>query len=227
MSKRDGKGGRKYPPDPHQYYREPRFAAEQVFDSLDFGGGMIWDPACGSGNILEVARDKGYRTFGSDIVDREERPPRHDFARSEFLKRRELPFAVRPGERLSIFCNPPYGRVGGVANMGERFVRHALAHFAERCYRLAFLVPIEFVAGQSRYWNIYSRRRPSHVLIHCQRPSMPPGAAVAALGDKAFGEGMADYLTIVWTEGGPYRTELVFMRPDDSTRPPDGERRTK
>lgn len=222
MSKRSAV---KFAADPHQFYREPRFTIEQAFASLDFGGGVIWDPSCGTGNILNVARTEGYRTFGSDIVDRGAGMRGHRFAQVDFLKLRELPFRAPLDEPVSLFCNPPYGRVGGVGNMGERFVYHALEHFGERCHRLAFLMPIEFQCGTGRYWNLYSRRRPSHVLICSERPSMPPGDMVDDR-KKATG-GMADYCILVFSAGGPYRTELIFMRPNDSTRPPETERRTR
>jgi hypothetical protein len=229
MSKRSS---RKFEADPHQFYREPRFTAEQAFDSLEFappgatrGESVIWDPACGAGNILNVAAGRNYRTFGSDIVDRPARARSHPFERTDFLKLREFPFRSSLDEPVSLLCNPPYGRVGGVANMGERFVYHALEHFGERCHRLAFIMPIEFQCGVDRYWNLYRHRRPSHVLICCQRPSMLPGELVEQ-GRKASG-GMADYCVLVWSAGGPYRTEAIFMRPDDSTRPPEAERRVR
>lgn len=225
MSKRSS---RKFEADPHQFYREPRFTVEQAFDSLDFGGPgtVLWDPACGTGNILNVAQGRGYHTLGSDVVDRGAKA-RHRFREADFLKLLAVPDEVTEtfGSRVSIFCNPPYGRVGGVANMGERFVQHALEHFGERCHRLAFLMPIEFQCSTGRYWNLYRRRRPSHVLICCQRPSMPPGELVDP--HKKPSGGMADYCILVWSAGGPYRTEAIFMRPDDSTRPPEAERRVR
>lgn len=227
MTKRAGK---KHPQDPHQWYREPRFTADQMFDSLDFGDPedtVIWDACCGSGNVLDVAHERGYQTFGSDIVDRGIWQHRHGFKLADFLRLRELPFSLPLEKKVSLACNPPYGKVAGFANMGERFVMHALEAFGDRLHRAAFILPIEFMAGQDRYWTIYSKRKPSHSMICCQRPSMPPGAQVETMGTAAFKGGMADYCILVWTAGGPYRTETIFMRPDDSTRPPDIERRVR
>lgn len=201
-----------YPKDEHQFYKEPRFCVDQLFDNMSFGASLIWDPACGSGNILDVAKERGHQTVGSDIVDRY---PRHRFFRANFTLQKRFP---KPDDRpLSIVSNPPYGTVGGVPFMANRFVKHALAEVD--FYRAAFLVPIEFLAGQDRYKEIYSKRAPSHVLICSQRPSMPPGAAIEEMGDAAYSGGMADYCWIVWTRGGPYQTATIFMRPDADARP--------
>lgn len=195
---------------------------EQIFDKLDFGGGTIWDASCGGGNILDVARDRGFYTFGTDIVDRPQRDRAHPFKVADFLRLRELPFTPRPDERVSMICNFPYGRVAGVDNMGTKCVEHARRHFRDLVYRMAFIVPIEFVAAQGRF-ELYSRDRPSHLLIASQRPSMLSGELLEK-GRKAKG-GMADYCVIVWTVGGPYRCETLWLRPD--TAAPVIERRKR
>lgn len=217
---------KKYPPDPHQFFIEPRFVPEQIFESLDLGGGVIWDPSCGTGTSLNVARENGYLTFGTDIVDRHGRSERHGFRRANFLKLTAFPFDPG-GRRVSILNNPPYGKVGDVANMGEKFIFHALDHFRERCEHMAFILPIEFMAGQDRYFELYQDRKPSYALICCQRPTMPPGAAVEDLGDKAYKGGMGDYCVLIWTREPRNLCETIFMRPTVGNRPPVIERRTK
>ncbi len=207
----------KYEADPHQFYKEPAFPVEQLFNHMDFSGSLIWDPACGSGNILDVAKRRGYSTIGSDIVDRH---PAHRFFRGNFLKQSRFPAPLdRP---VSIITNPPYGTVGEVSFMANKFVMKALAEVD--FYRAAFLVPLEFSCGQDRYRDIYSKRAPSHELKCCQRPTMPPGAKVEDLGAEAYKGGMADYCWIVWTRGGPWRTEVIYMRPD-ADAPPERDQR--
>jgi len=220
------KRGKTYEQDAHQFYKEPRFAVEQVFDSLDMRAEIIWDASCGTGNILDVASDRGFRVVGSDIVDRPGRAPRHPFVEADFLRLRALPFR-RMAAPVSLVCNPPYGRVGDVKNMGERFVKHALDVFADDLERMVFILPIEFMAGQDRHADIYAHRKPSHSLIHCQRPSMPPGAMVADLGDKAYKGGMADYCTLVWSRDNPGYCETVFMAPTKLSTPARNERRMR
>lgn len=223
MTKRAGKS---YVQDPHQWYREPRFAVEQVFAHLDMKSEVIWDPCCGGGNILDVASDRRFRVVGTDIVDRPGRAPRHPFAVRDFMKLREFPFRAT-ASRVSIVCNPPYGKVNGVANMGEQFIKHALNEFADKCERMVFVLPIEFMAGQDRFFDIYEKRKPSHSLIHCQRPSMPPGAMVEDLGDAAYKGGMADYVTLAWTGESSEICETIFMRPTVPGKAPPAERRIR
>lgn len=210
MSKRAGKS---YPQQREQWYVEPRSLVAQVFDALDMRASIIWDASCGGGTILDEARARGLRTFGSDIVDRPQRSPEHGFGLVDFLRLRELPFRAPLDAPVSLFCNPPYGKVAGVENMGTKFVEHARRHFRDLVERMAFIVPIEFQAGQDRF-ELYDRDRPSHVLIASQRPSMLPGDMLAA-GVKAKG-GMSDYCVIVWTRGGPHRCETIWLRPDDA-----------
>lgn len=215
----------KYPKDAEQWFIEPPSVAEQVFASVDLGGSVIYDPSCGIGTTLNVARKRKFITFGTDIVDRPGRHERHGFRRANFLKLTSFPFD--PGDRgVSIFCNPPYGKIGDVDNMGEAFVVHALDHFRERCEHMAFILPIEFMAGQDRYFDIYEKREPAFALICNQRPSMPPGRKVEELGAKAFKGAMGDYCVLVWArEPAPCRT--IFMRPTAANRPPLIERRIR
>lgn len=208
-----GKGGQ-YPRDPYDWYRETPESVGSLFAAIDFEGSLIWDPSCGRGNTLDVARFHGHETVGSDIV---ERGSRHRFYRSNFLVSTKWPIAHdRP---LSIICNPPYNYEDGI---GERFIQKALDDvpflFA------AFLMPIEFACGQGRYERLYSKRRPAFVGFLMERPSMPPGAAVEELGRDAYRGGMADYVWLVWKSGGPYRTEAIFLPPSKMISTPSPRR---
>ena len=228
MSKRDGKGGKKYPPHPEQYYVEPRHTAEQIFDALVHEldkDVVIWDASCGSGTILDVARERGHPTFGSDIVDRPERARVHPFAAADFLSLRSVPFKRRLGQRVALIHNPPYGTVRGVTRMADRFVLHALKHFADELEIFAALVPIGFLAGQDRYRDAYSKRRPAYSLICSQRPSMPRGDM---LNDPNAGKGgMDDFCVVAWKRGGPYRCETIFMPPSTPRGFSSSERRIR
>jgi hypothetical protein len=210
-----GKPGQ-YPRDPYDWYKEPPEAVEALFDALDFGGDLIFDPSCGSGNILDVAKRRGHLTAGADVIDRH---ARHPFQRGNFLLSSRFP---GPHDRaLSIVNNPPYNYVDGIA---EQFIHKALADVPFRL--AAFLLPIEFACGQGRYERLYSKRPPAYVGFLMQRPSMPPGAMVEDLGDAAYRNGMADYVWLVWKDGGPYATQAIFM-PPPKARKPESQRRIK
>jgi hypothetical protein len=210
----DGKPGQ-YPRDPYDWYREPPEAVDPLFDAIDFGDDLIFDPSCGGGNILDVAKRRGHPTVGGDIVDRH---PCHTFHRGNYLQATRFP--SMPGRALSIVNNPPYNYVRGIA---LQFILRTLD--VVPFHRAAFLLPIEFTTGQERYRELYSKRPPSHVGFLMKRPSMPPGALVADMGDDAYRGGMADYVWIVWTAGGPYRTEALFLPPSAPRLPQRPKRR--
>lgn len=193
-----------YEQDEHAWYREPVSCVEQLFDAIHFNPGMVWDMSCGAGNILDVAKRRGFDTVGSDIVAR---GARHPFYRQNFLTSTKWP-TPRRGV-LNIVNNPPFNVPPGAA---LSFIEKAIDTIPFD--RAAFLLPIEFLAGQERYSRLFTKHPPSHVAICSQRPSMPPGKEVEALGDKAFKGGKADFCWIVLSAGGPYRTELVWLRPD-------------
>jgi hypothetical protein len=203
--------------DEHGWYREPPFPVEQLFDAVDFGDDLIYDPSCGIGNILDVAKTRGHPTIGSDIVTR---GARHRFYRGNFLNLTRWP--TMPDRRLSIVNNPPYNVPPGAA---ESFIHKAID--AVPFHRAAFLLPIEFLCGVGRYQRLFSKTPPSHVVYCSQRPSMPPGAEIEALGDKAFKGGKADYCWIIFTAGGPHRTESRWLHPSTSPADPLSERRAR
>lgn len=203
-----------YPRDPDGWYIETRACVEQLFDVLDFGDdALIWDPCCGTGNILDVALGRGLATVGSDIVDRF-KPGGHRFYRGSILAATKWP--SHPGRRLSIISNPPYNEPDkGIA---ERIIEHVLD--LDCFFRAAFIVPLEFQCGQGRYEKFFAPyprigSRPSHVVSFSQRPSMPPGQMLEDLGESCRGGGMADYCAVVWTAGGPHRTEHLFAPPTE------------
>jgi hypothetical protein len=200
-----------YPRDPFGWYIETRAAVAQLADALDFRDSLIWDPACGTGTILDEFAARGHPTIGSDVIDRF-KPGGHRFYRGSFLACTKWPSG---GERpLSIVCNPPYNEPA--AGIGEAFIWRTLQMIP--FYRAAFLVPLEFQCGQDRYHKFFAPEpavgmRPSHVASLAERPSMPPGEMLSALGESCRKGGMADYCWIVWTGGGPWRTEHLFLRP--------------
>lgn len=207
--------------DPNGWYVETPACVNQVADAIDFGDDLIWDPACGGGNILDVMAGRGHPCVGSDIVERPRwgRQP-FRFFRGNFLKSRSWP---TPHDRkLSIFSNPPYNEPE--PQIAERFMLHAIENVP--FHRAAFIVPIEFACGQGRYERLYSRRPPSHVGFFMERPSMPPGQVLLDQGESARGGGMADYIVVVWTADWPYRTQCVFLAPS-SAPAPRSERRVR
>jgi hypothetical protein len=188
---------------PYDWYRESPRAVEQIFNSIDFGDDLIWDPCCGGGNVLDVARRWGHPTIGSDVVDRH---PRHRFSRGNVLNTSKAP--AQPGRATSIISNPPFGYEKDIA---ERIITHVLERFDVRM--AAFILPIAFLASQDRWArDRLLRWKPSHVCIYRERHTMPPGHLIDTMANPYDG-GMADYCCLIFTRPHRWRTQTVWMEP--------------
>lgn len=168
----------------------------------------VWDPCCGMGNTLQAAHYRHLPVIGSDLVDNfawdnfEDQPAPRFFS-GDFLEQTAAPAPC------SIICNPPYSYVKGIA---EAFARHALTLTSRR---VAILMPSKWLASQARY-QLFTDHPPQAVLHLCQRPSMPPGDMIAAMGNRAFRGGMIDYCWIVWDvkrPTAPGQTRTIWLPP--------------
>lgn len=177
------------------WYVEPSWAVEALINAVDFMDNWIWDPACGLGTIPEAFAARRHPIIASDIVDR----GYSRFAEECDFLEPGVPLFVKPGQRVSIVTNPPYGRLlPGMPRgdtMAERFIRKALTVID---HRLAVLVPVSFLASGYRL-KLFQEFPPSDVLVLSDRPSMPPGEKIAELADRAFKGGTTDFVWIVWT----------------------------
>ena len=194
----------------HHWYVEPAFAVEALFNRFPFVGN-IYDPACGGGNILEVAnrvRPSGYHLVGSDVVDRRDIAARGDrtfrFFQADFVASADAAEEAaanlcRHGIVHNIISNPPYKH-------GRAFVEAACRIATER---VAMLFQQKFLSSIERHgWFRSPLTRPSHVLILSRRPSMLPGHVLAA-GEKAGG-GFHDYCWIVWDRRDVKRRQTII-----------------
>lgn len=204
-----GPRSEKYERAPYDWYCESSKVVEQLFAGLGpgffvsaSGPDLIWDPCCGRGNVLDVAKRWGHRTVGSDVVDR---CPKHRFFRANALIQTKPPAA--PGCELSIVSNTPYHYE---PNIAERIIAHLLETFCPR--RAAFILPIAFLAGQERWrgGRFAGRFRPSHVGIYRERHTMPPGHLIETM-PRPFEGGMADYCVLAFTPPHRWRTETVWL----------------
>lgn len=168
------------------WYCEPEWVSGRLFAAENFEG-LIWDPACGMGRIVDSAIRAGLPWICTDLIDRG-RGGGRDF----------LSETLRPP---NIVSNPPFG-------IAEKFVAHAL-RLAER--KVAMLLPANWVQGdkRSRWLATTPLRR---VYFITPRPSMPPGPAIEA-GQKP-GNGTTDYAWFVWLRGYDGAPEIRWLRRD-------------
>ncbi len=185
------KGAHIWERDEFDWYQEPTRATRALLRKERFNG-MIWDPACGGGNIMQEVEAAGYFAVGTDIVQRTEATWFHGEA--DFLGWSESPLA------LNIVMNPPFYKAAGA----EAFIRKALS--LARGKVCAF-VDIRFLAGGKRAEGLYKEFPPHRCWIITPRVSCPPGAYLAA-GNKA-GNGSSDWAWIVWDMTAPPSTGMV------------------
>lgn len=198
----------------------------------------IWDPAAGYGHCGSRLQGAGFtgQVFLSDLVDNVawmdfEKPEAAKFISADFLEtsihhsalcfrdgigqERLTPFAPR----VSIWSNPPYSYKkvwyeGRRVSISEAFVRHALKLATDR---VVMILPAKWLAmGKRRSRLVRVDHPPAMVMHFCERPSMPPGDLIPAMGNRAYRGGMVDYCAIVWdvrrpTEPG--ETLTVWLPP--------------
>jgi len=229
---------------PWDWYVEQPWVTEKLIEALgpDQFGEMVWDPACGRGNLLSCFEE--YWTFsriekkadgprqyldkvlGSDICFRGyERQWRdhNDIAHWNFLsddgrQARGFPLYRYENHHLSIVSNPPYSQQAGklVRGLAEEFCRKALTIAT---HKVCMLLPLKWMAGEARQ-RFLAEYPPRFYLILNERPSMPPGNMIEQLGDKAFKRGKVDYMWVVWdkqvvTLPGETRTIHITPRPKE------------
>jgi hypothetical protein len=85
-------------------YETPAWVTDALSPHLCKLALHVWEPAAGSGKMVEALRSQGYRVHASDIA-----------TGTDFLK------ASLPSDQIqAIVTNPPYG-------IGQAFIEHALA----------------------------------------------------------------------------------------------------
>lgn len=184
-----------YPKSPYDWYVEPRWCVDALIAAEGFDSGdFVYDPACGLGTIPDAFEAAGINNWRSDIA------PRAGLNRTktgqgplqvfDFLSDKPIQFPLITG-RLSIICNPPFSYEKDIA---ERFVRRALAIAEDR---VCMLLPLKWQASARRH-QLFEEHRPNRIWVLSERPSMPPGAKVEELGNKAFKRGKVDYMWMVW-----------------------------
>jgi hypothetical protein len=201
---------------PLDWYVDEHWCADQLALALDdfeleqAEGLAIWDPCCGMGNTLLAAFWRKLPVIGSDLVDNLAKGNflpgdggAFYFETRDFLETKVAPVAC------SFVFNPPYSYRKGIL---EAFVRRALALTSRR---VCILVPSKWLGSQGRY-ALFSSHPPQAIMPMSQRPSMPPGDLIAAMGKRAFRNGKVDYCWIVWDvkrPTAPGQTRTIWLPP--------------
>jgi hypothetical protein len=143
------------------WYWEPEWCSESLFVRVAFEG-PIHDPFCGQGRIVRAAPAAGYEATGSDLCDR-------GFEHAKI----GINFLEDWTPRKTLVFNPPS------PPWDKDYVDKCIAHALHVASRVAAIVAIPYLAGQAHYWMFYRPLPPALVLVHSERPSMPPVARVS------------------------------------------------
>lgn len=194
--------------EPWDWYVEQPWVTHRLLDVADIDPrATFFDPCCGAGNIVRALTERGHTAFGMDILDR---GAPNFLGTHDFIGPDRVPIGASPN--LSIIFNPPYSYQNGRKQqaLAERFIRRAL--LVANC-QVAALLPLKWLASAGRV-RLFTdpATRPSAIYILGERPSMPPGNQIEAMGEAAFSGGKVDYMWMLWN--------LRAQRPDPAAGVP-------
>lgn len=117
------------------YATDPR-TIKALLDAEKFDE-YIWEPGSGTGNIVNVLKDYGYNVWSTDI---------HDYGCQDNI----IDFLdFYDHWNGDIIGNPPY-------KLATEFVEKALS-LVEDGHKVVMLLRLQFLEGQKRYTNIFSK----------------------------------------------------------------------
>lgn len=147
----------------------------------------IWEPACGEGNLSEVLKQNGYNVYSTDLIDRGYPDAIFDFLETD------IKF---DGD---IITNPPF-------KYTTEFILKALEsiHIGGK---VAMFLKINYLSGQKRFKEIYSKYPPSKVYVFtgryaCSKNNTPEG----------FKGSGVDYMWVIWEKGKMGCTHLKWIK---------------
>lgn len=178
----------------NEWYIESRWVSRRLFEEELFVGDIL-DPCCGSGRIVEAAREAGFHARGCDIVDR----GFSYYAVCDFLK--------SDMRADNVVMNQPF-------DQSEAFARRAV-RLAGR--KVAMIMPTRRLNAAGSW----IKELPLYRLWYLTpRPSMPPGPI--ALDYEARGKepsgGKQDFCWLVFLKGFDGRAEARWLHRDGGKR---------
>ena len=182
---------------PWDWYVEQAWVTHRLIDVAGLERHVNYiDPACGLCTIPRALNDRGFTAFGTDIERRTDDPlflNEHDFLGQQHL-------LIEHWHPLSIVMNCPFSYQNGklVRGLAERFVRKALGIAT---HKVCALLPLKWMASGGRV-PLFTDFPPT-IYVLAERPSMPPGDKIAALGKRAWSRGKVDYAWYVWDLQAP------------------------
>jgi hypothetical protein len=201
------------------FYQEPAWCADLLLDAEKYLGKVL-DPCCGNGTIGRAFARRNHPIRSTDLTVRPYGECGFDF----------LDPSTDYGRVDHIVCNPPFRHT-------EAFIRRALGMVRKSA---AFLVPLKWLASQTRYDFFNEVGFPARVYVLSNRASMPPGelldpetglyAADHPEGKHKAGDapsgGSIDYCWVIFVPGYGGPTDMKWLaRAGGVSRPYAGKPR--
>lgn len=193
---------RSEPVDSLDYFPTPPWATRAMMAHMSgwiCGDETIWEPACGEGHMAAVLAETNPTTptdifpYGFGDV--------FDFTSGE----------PQEGKFDWIITNPPFKLSSEFAELGIERARLGVI----------LLVRVQWLASEKRY-RLFSRHRPSHVLVGSCRIPMHKGRWVPD------GSTATDYCWVAWVKDASSKSTIIdWIRPDAKrvfTKSDDAER---
>lgn len=135
------------------YTTDPK-SVERFLDCYEIMPKVVWECACGTGNISRVLEASGKKVISTDIVDR-------GFGQvKDFFSASKLPEGCK-----CIFTNPPY-------NAATEFVTHALRLIeGDNAGVVVMLLKTQFLETKKRYEKIFKDNPPQYMFQFVRRVS--------------------------------------------------------
>jgi len=140
------------------YYATPPRAINDLISKVDLNAN-VWEVACGGGHLSERLKSFGHIVKSTDLVDR----GYNDFDG-------QLDFINSPTEKFDgdIVTNPPY-------KLATEFVEKSLDS-VNMGGKVCMFLKIQFLEGQKRYEQLYSKGGLKYVLVYSKRISTAKNA---------------------------------------------------
>lgn len=180
------------------FYQTPRYAVNALIKACpEFADQVAWEPFAGNGAITKVLIDNGLNVVSTDIV---ERKFKLDDVRDFFEPGIPSVLESYGRDAFNIITNPPY-------DISLDVITHTLSTVKPNLF--AVLVPIRYLEGKKRYNEIYSKFKPSKILIFIERIGCYKESEEAIITDRGVSSAQA-YMWIVWNKNDT-NTKLLWV----------------
>ena len=159
---------------------------------------VVWEPACGMGNISRTLVKNNFITHSSDLIDRYSKLPDigkihepRDFLKSDLIDRNVN----------VIMTNPPF-------KQAEDFIRHSVDLLPAHGWTIMYL-KLTYLEGKKRY-ELFKKLPPKYIFLHSSRQGCSP----EGLMDGFNNGGSVAFCWMMWTKGHVGGTEFKWLPPN-------------